>query len=152
MIDFDYVRANDVSDAIRKIAADSTARFIAGGTNLIDLMKEDVALPRRLIDITGLPLAKIEETATGGLRIGALVPNSALPMTSGSQRAIRCSRAQSLPAHRRSFATWPRPEAISCSGRVACISTTPRRACNKREPGSGCAARDGFNRMNAILG
>jgi xanthine dehydrogenase YagS FAD-binding subunit len=78
MIGFDYVKARDVSDAVSQIAREPNASFIAGGTNLIDLMKENVAQPRRLIDITGLPLGEIEETAAGGLRIGALVPNSDL--------------------------------------------------------------------------
>ena len=78
MIDFQYARANDVADAVRQIAADPHAKFIAGGTNLIDLMKEDVERPSRVIDITRLPLKAVEETAEGGLRIGALVPNSDL--------------------------------------------------------------------------
>ena len=78
MINFQYARPNDVSDAVRMIAGDPTAKFIAGGTNLIDLMKEDVERPSRLIDISRLPLGKIEETADGGVRIGALVPNSDL--------------------------------------------------------------------------
>ena len=78
MIAFDYVKARDVSDAVSQIAREPNARFIAGGTNLIDLMKENVTNPRRLIDITGLELAEIEETEAGGLRIGALVPNSDL--------------------------------------------------------------------------
>ena len=77
MINFQYARASDVADAVRMIATDPTAKFIAGGTNLIDLMKEDVARPARLIDISRLPLKTVEETA-GGLRIGALVPNSDL--------------------------------------------------------------------------
>src|SRR5215468_272764 len=76
MIDFQYARAHDVADAVRQMAADPAAKFIAGGTNLIDLMKEDVERPSRLIDISRLPLKTIEETADGGLRIGALVPNS----------------------------------------------------------------------------
>ena len=152
MIDFDYVRAHDVSDAIRKIAADSTARFIAGGTNLIDLMKENVALPRRLIDITGLPLAKIEETATGGLRIGALVPNSDLAY---DERIA--TRYPLLSSAILAGASAQLRNMASTGGnllqRTRCLyfyDTTT--ACNKREPGSGCAARDGFNRMNAILG
>ena len=62
MINFQYARANDVADAVRQIAADRNAKFIAGGTNLIDLMKEDVERPARLIDISRLPLDKIEET------------------------------------------------------------------------------------------
>jgi xanthine dehydrogenase YagS FAD-binding subunit len=78
MINFQYARATDVADAVRQIAADPAAKFIAGGTNLIDLMKEDVERPTRLIDISRLPLGKVEETADGGLRIGALVPNSDL--------------------------------------------------------------------------
>ena len=78
MINFQYARASDVADAVRMMAADPTAKFIAGGTNLIDLMKEDVERPSRLIDISRLPLNSVEETADGGLRIGALVPNSDL--------------------------------------------------------------------------
>ena len=78
MINFQYARANDVSDAVRQIAADPGAKFIAGGTNLIDLMKYDVQRPTRLVDISKLPLKTIEETGDGGLRIGALVPNSDL--------------------------------------------------------------------------
>ena len=78
MIDFDYVKARDVSDAVHQIAQNPAAKFIAGGTNLIDLMRENVAHPARLIDITGLPLTEIEDTKAGGLRIGALVPNSDL--------------------------------------------------------------------------
>src|SRR3979409_937352 len=79
MINFQYARANDVADAVRQIATDPTAKFIAGGTNLIDLMKQDVERPSRLIDISRLPLKSVEETADGGgLRIGALMPNSDL--------------------------------------------------------------------------
>ena len=78
MIDFQYARANDVADAVRQMAADPSAKLIAGGTNLLDLMKEDVERPSRLIDISRLPLNKVEETEDGGLRIGALVPNSDL--------------------------------------------------------------------------
>src|SRR3989442_2687989 len=78
MNNFGYTRASDVADAVRRIAADPAAKFIAGGTNLIDLMKEDVERPTRLIDISRLPLNKVEETAARGLRIGALVPNADL--------------------------------------------------------------------------
>jgi xanthine dehydrogenase YagS FAD-binding subunit len=73
---FSYVRADDVASAVREMAADNGARFIAGGTNLIDLMKENVARPSRLIDISRLPLNKIADTADGGLRLGALVSNA----------------------------------------------------------------------------
>src|SRR6478672_1453813 len=78
MNNFDYARASDVADAVRLIAADPGAKFIAGGTNLLDLMKDDVERPARLIDISRLPLTEVEETDDGGLRIGALVPNSDL--------------------------------------------------------------------------
>ena len=70
MINFQYARAADVADAVRQMAGDPAAKFIAGGTNLIDLMKEDVERPTRLIDISRLPLKSVEETADGGLRIG----------------------------------------------------------------------------------
>ena len=78
MIPFQYSRANDVADAVRMISAEPSAKFIAGGTNLVDLMKGDVERPSRLIDISRLPLKTVEPTADGGLRIGALVPNSDL--------------------------------------------------------------------------
>ena len=76
MINFQYSRAADVTDAVRQIAAEPGAKFVAGGTNLIDLMKEEVERPSRLIDISRLPLNTVEATADGGVRIGALVPNS----------------------------------------------------------------------------
>src|SRR3954454_19569147 len=78
MINFRYSRATDVPGAILLLAAHSGAKLIAGGTNLLDLMKENVEKPSRLIDISRLPLHKVEETADGGLLIGALVPNSDL--------------------------------------------------------------------------
>src|SRR5206468_1710019 len=73
---FEYTRATDIADAIRVRAADKSAQFIAGGTNLIDLMKENVTRPSRLIDITHLPLRAIEERQDGGLRLGALATNT----------------------------------------------------------------------------
>src|SRR5207244_8886380 len=78
MNNFGYTRARDVADAVRLIAADPAAKFIAGGTNLIDLMKENVTRPSPLIDITHLTLDKIEETEDGGLLNGALAANSNL--------------------------------------------------------------------------
>ena len=80
MINFEYTRATDVADAVRLIAADPKAKFIAGGTNLIDLMKYDVERPTRLIDISRLSLNSVEATADGGVRIGALVPISTSPI------------------------------------------------------------------------
>ncbi|HVG50149.1 MAG TPA: FAD binding domain-containing protein, partial [Xanthobacteraceae bacterium] len=76
MINFEYSRASNVADALRQIAANPTAKFIAGGTNLVDLMKVDVERPSLLIDISRVPLNKVEDAGGGGLRIGALVPNT----------------------------------------------------------------------------
>jgi xanthine dehydrogenase YagS FAD-binding subunit len=152
MINFQYSRANDVADAVRQIGADPAAKFIAGGTNLLDLMKEDVERPTRLIDITRLPLKTVEETAGGGVRIGALVPNSDLayhplieqryPVVSS---AIRAGASQQL----RNMAST----GGNLLQRTRCAyfydSVTP---CNKRVPGSGCSAINGINRGHAILG
>src|SRR5205807_430762 len=76
MNNFSYFRASAVADAVREVAEDDGNQFIAGGTNLIDLMKENVARPSRLIDITRLPLNRIEQRPDGGLRLGALVTNA----------------------------------------------------------------------------
>jgi xanthine dehydrogenase YagS FAD-binding subunit len=152
MINFQYTRANDVADAVRQIAADPTAKFIAGGTNLIDLMKEDVERPSRLIDISRLPLKSVEETKDGGLHIGALVSNSDLayhplieqryPLLSS---AILAGASQQL----RNMAST----GGNLLQRTRCFyfydTATP---CNKREPGSGCSATGGLNRISAILG
>jgi xanthine dehydrogenase YagS FAD-binding subunit len=152
MINFQYVRATDVADAVRQVATDPTAKFIAGGTNLIDLMKYDVERPQRLIDITRLPLKRVEKTPEGGLRIGALVPNSDLayhplieqhyPLLSS---AILAGASQQL----RNMAST----GGNLLQRTRCFYfydiATP---CNKRQPGSGCSAIEGVNRINAILG
>ncbi len=152
MISFRYSRAASVADAVSQLAATPGAKFIAGGTNLVDLMKMYVEKPAKLIDITRLPLDKVEETAGGGLRIGALVRNSDLayhpvverryPMLSS---ALLAGASQQL----RNMATV----GGNLVQRTRCAYfydiTTP---CNKREPGSGCSAIGGLNRMNAILG
>jgi xanthine dehydrogenase YagS FAD-binding subunit len=152
MINFQYARAADVADAVRQMAADPGAKLIAGGTNLLDLMKEDVETPTRLIDISRLPLREVAETPEGGLRIGALVPNSDLayhPLI--EQRypilasAILAGASQQL---RNMAATGG-----NLLQRTRCYyfydTATP---CNKRQPGSGCPAIGGLNRMHAILG
>src|SRR6201997_2363564 len=152
MINFRYARASDVSEAVRQIAADPTAKFIAGGTNLIDLMKEDVERPSRLIDISRLPLRQIEETGDGGLRIGALVPNSDL-----SYHPLIERRYPLLASAILAGASQQLRNMASTGGnllqRTRCHyfydTATP---CNKREPGSGCSAIHGINRMHAILG
>jgi len=152
MIGFDYVKARDIGDAVTQIARQPDARFIAGGTNLIDLMKENVAKPERLIDITGLPLAEIEETEAGGLRIGALVPNSDLAY----DRRVT-ERYPLLSSAILAGASAQLRNMASTGGnllqRTRCLYFYDTdTACNKREPGSGCGAIEGFNRMNAILG
>jgi len=152
MIGFQYVRANNVADAVRLIAADPGAKFVAGGTNLLDLMKEDVERPSRLVDISRLPLKAVEETADGGLRIGALVPNSDLayhPVVAGRYPMLGSAILAGASAQLRNMAST----GGNLLQRTRCPyfydTATP---CNKREPGSGCSAIGGHNRMNAILG
>ena len=149
---FSYVRAANIDQAMREIAAHPSAKFIAGGTNLIDLMKYDVERPMRLIDITHLALNTIEETEDGGLRIGALVTNTDLaydarvearyPMLSS---AILAGASQQL---RNAASTGGNlVQRTRCSYFYDVDSP-----CNKREPGTGCQALLGFNRYHALLG
>jgi xanthine dehydrogenase YagS FAD-binding subunit len=152
MNNFDYARATDIADAVRRITADANARFVAGGTNLVDLIREGVARPSRLIDITHLPLDRVEDTADGGLRIGALVRNSDLawhPQIEARYPLLASALLAGASAQLRNMATT----GGNLLQRTRCFyfydTTTP---CNKREPGSGCSARDGINRMHAILG
>jgi xanthine dehydrogenase YagS FAD-binding subunit len=152
MINFQYVRATDVADAVRQIAADPAAKFIAGGTNLLDLMKYDVERPARLIDITHLPLKTIEETANGGLRIGALVPNSDVayhPLIEARYPLLSSAILAGASQQLRNMAST----GGNLLQRTRCLyfydTATP---CNKREPGSGCSAINGINRINAVLG
>jgi xanthine dehydrogenase YagS FAD-binding subunit len=152
MINFRYARANDVADAVRQIAADPQARFIAGGTNLIDLMKYDVENPSQLIDISRLPLTAVVETADGGVRIGALVPNSDLayhPLIEQRYPILSSAILAGASQQLRNMAST----GGNLLQRTRCHYfydvATP---CNKREPGSGCSAIDGVNRMHAILG
>ena len=152
MIDFEYARATDVADAVRQMAADPGAKLIAGGTNLLDLMKEDVERPTRLIDISRLPLREVAETPEGGLRIGALVPNTDL-----AYHPLVEQRYPILASAILSGASQQLRNMASTGGnlvqRTRCYyfydTATP---CNKREPGSGCSAIGGLNRMHAILG
>jgi xanthine dehydrogenase YagS FAD-binding subunit len=152
MIDFEYARANDVADAVRRIAADPKAKFIAGGTNLVDLMKVDVEQPSRLIDISRLPLKTVEQSADGGLRIGALVPNSDLayhPLVEQRYPLLASAILAGASQQLRNMAST----GGNLVQRTRCAYfydlTTP---CNKRQPGSGCSAIDGLNRGHAILG
>jgi len=152
MINFQHVRASDVGDAVRRMAADPSARLIAGGTNLLDLMKEDVERPSQLVDITRLPLRTVEEAAAGGLRIGALVPNSDLayhPLVEQRYPVLASAILAGASAQLRNMAST----GGNLLQRTRCYYfydvTTP---CNKRRPGSGCSAVRGMNRIHAILG
>jgi xanthine dehydrogenase YagS FAD-binding subunit len=151
MINFQYARASDVADAISRIAADPAAKFIAGGTNLLDLMKYDVEQPPRLIDISRLPLKAVEDTPGGGLLIGALVPNSDL-----AYHPLIEQRYPLLASAILAGASQQLRNMASTGGnlqRTRCLyfydTVTP---CNKREPGGSCSAINGINRINAILG
>jgi xanthine dehydrogenase YagS FAD-binding subunit len=152
MIDFRYARANDVADAVRQLVGNPTAKFIAGGTNLIDLMKMDVERPTRVIDINRLPLKQVEGTPGGGLRIGALVRNSDLayhPLVEQRYPVLASALMAGASQQLRNMAST----GGNLLQRTRCAyfydTATP---CNKREPGSGCSAINGLNRMHAILG
>ena len=152
MINFQYVRAHDVAEAVRLVADAPGAKFIAGGTNLIDLMKEDVERPPRLVDISRLPLNRVEETAAGGLRVGALVHNADLayhPLVAARYPLLASAILAGASAQLRNMATT----GGNLLQRTRCAyfydTATP---CNKREPGSGCSAISGLNRGHAILG
>jgi xanthine dehydrogenase YagS FAD-binding subunit len=152
MIDFQFARASNVADAVRQMAASPGAKFVAGGTNLVDLMKMDVEQPAKLIDVNRLPLDKVEEVTGGGLRIGALVRNSDLAYHPQVER-----RYPMLTSALLAGASQQLRNMASVGGnllqRTRCAYfydiATP---CNKRQPGSGCSAIGGLNRMNAILG
>jgi xanthine dehydrogenase YagS FAD-binding subunit len=152
MINFHYTRATDVADAIRQLAADPRAKFVAGGTNLIDLMKMDVEQPTRVIDITRLPLKQVEMTPGGGLRIGALVRNTDLayhPLVEQRYPVLASAIMAGASQQLRNMAST----GGNLLQRTRCSYfydiATP---CNKRQPGSGCSAIDGINRGHAILG
>jgi xanthine dehydrogenase YagS FAD-binding subunit len=149
---FDYVRAARIDDAIAALA-DPDTRCLAGGTNLLDLMKGYVEQPARLVDITRLPLADIRSLPDGGLRIGALVPNSDL----ANDRNVR----ERYPLLSQALVSGASPQLRNMATvggnllqRTRChyFTDVAFEACNKRQPGSGCAAREGANRIHAILG
>jgi xanthine dehydrogenase YagS FAD-binding subunit len=149
---FTYTRAGDIASAVRELSGDAAARLIAGGTNLIDLMKENVSRPSRLVDITHLPLNRIEETKDGGLRLGALVTNTETAYNEQVEkrypllaRAILAGASAQL----RNMAT----NGGNLMQRTRCYYFYDTATlCNKREPGTGCSAIEGFNRIHAILG
>ena len=149
---FTYERAKSPAEAAAAAARIQGARFIAGGTNLLDLMKLQIETPIHLIDVNGLALDKIETTPEGGLRIGALVRNT------------------DLAAHervRRDYGLLSRALLAGASGQLRNSATTAgnllqrtrcpyfydtNQPCNKRQPGSGCAAIGGFSRQHAVVG
>ncbi|WP_432770152.1 MAG: xanthine dehydrogenase family protein subunit M [Sphingopyxis sp.] len=152
MKSFSYERATSPAAAATAAAAAPGARFIAGGTNLLDLMKLEIETPTHLIDVNGLALDKIEATPEGGLRIGALVRNTDL----AADKRVR-----------RDYGLLSRALLAGASGQLRNRATTAgnllqrtrcpyfydtNQPCNKRKPGSGCAAIGGFNRLHAVIG
>lgn len=152
MKSFTYERASTLTQAAASATQHAGARFIAGGTNLLDLMKLEIETPGHLIDVNGLPLDQIESTPEGGLRIGALVRNTDL--------------AADLRV-RRDYAVLTRALLAGASGQLRNQATTagnllqrtrcpyfydPNQPCNKREPGSGCSALVGYSRQLAVVG
>jgi xanthine dehydrogenase YagS FAD-binding subunit len=147
-----YQRAGSVAEALR-LARQPGAAFVAGGTNLIDLMKGGVAAPVLLVDVNRLPLAAVTPRAEGGLRIGALVRNSDLanhPLVREQFPLLAQALVSGASPQLRNMATV----GGNLMQRTRCyyFYDTAFAACNKRAPGSGCAARDGYNRIHAILG
>lgn len=149
---FTYTRAPDVATAVREAAGDRDAAFIAGGTNLVDLIKGNIARPRRLVDITRLPLDAIGETEAGGLRLGALVTNSDVahdPRVEQRYPLLSQAILSGASAQLRNMAST----GGNLLQRTRCYYFyDPAVACNKREPGTGCPAIAGVNRIHAILG
>ena len=152
MKSFTYERAHAPSEAAAAAARIQGVKFIAGGTNLLDLMKLEIETPTHLIDVNGLALDKIETTPAGGLRIGALVRNTDLAAN---------------PRVRRDYPLLSRALLAGASGQLRNKATTAgnllqrtrcpyfydtNQPCNKRQPGSGCAAIGGFNRQHAVMG
>ena len=152
MKSFTYERARTPAEAAATAARTPDAKFIAGGTNLLDLMKLQIEAPAHLIDVNTLALDKIEPTPEGGLRIGALVRNTDLAAD---------------PRVRSDYAVLSRALLAGASGQLRNKATTAgnllqrtrcpyfydtNQPCNKRKPGSGCSAIGGFNRSHAVLG
>jgi xanthine dehydrogenase YagS FAD-binding subunit len=149
---FSYEKAGSPAEAAAAAAKSPGAKFIAGGTNLLDLMKLQIEVPTHLIDVNGLGLDKIEPTSDGGLRIGALVRNTAL---AADERV------------RRDYAVLSRALLAGASGQLRNRATTAgnllqrtrcpyfydtAQPCNKRQPGSGCSAIGGFSRQLGVIG
>src|SRR5438105_1884082 len=150
---FAYSRVSQPDQAINAISPSNDVKFLAGGTNLIDLMKNGVEKPAKLVDINRLALADIEELPDGGLRIGALARNS----DTAEHRLVR----QKFPLLTQAILAGASPQLrnLATNGgnllqRTRCyyFTDTGFPQCNKRVPGSGCGALAGFNRIHAIFG
>jgi xanthine dehydrogenase YagS FAD-binding subunit len=152
MIELTYARAQDAADAVRQAAEGSDAKFIGGGTNLVDLMRENVERPTALIDVTGLA-STIDATADGGLLIGAGARNTAVaehPLVRSRYPMLTRAIVAGASAQIRNMATV----GGNLLQRTRCtyFYDTEGSRCNKRDPGQGCDAIEGFNRIHAILG
>lgn len=152
MIAFDYLRPHSIDTALRAARQRPESRFIAGGTNMLDLMKLGIERPPHLIDVGALDMKTIEETPEGGLRIGALVTNGDLaadPRVRAHYPVLSRAILAGASAQLRNKATT----GGNLLQRTRCFYFyDPASACNKRAPGSGCSAIGGFNRIMAILG
>lgn len=149
---FRYERATDPRAAVALLAADPDARFLAGGTNLVDLMKLGAETPELLVDVSRLPFDKVEEGEAGGLRIGAAVRNTQLashPLVRERYRVLSQSLLSGASVQLRNTAT----AGGNLLQRTRCLYfQDPGKPCNKRRPGSGCPAREGEHRDLAVLG
>ena len=152
MRDFTYSRAQDQQAALSLLSQSTSTKFLGGGTNLIDLMRENIEQPDALVDITRLPLSSIEELPEGGLRIGALARNSQVAgnkLVRERYPVLSQAILMGASAQLRNMATT----GGNLMQRTRCYYFYDSAAnCNKRRPGSGCDAIEGFNRIHAILG
>jgi xanthine dehydrogenase YagS FAD-binding subunit len=148
---FTYERATNLRQAAAAVAEKPGAKFIGGGTNLLDLMKLGIERPTHLVDVTRLPLNRIEDSE-GGLRIGSQVTNSDLA-AEGRVRQRYPLLSMALLAGASGQLRNKATTGGNLLQRTRCLYFyDTSKPCNKREPGSGCAALEGFNRMNAVLG
>jgi xanthine dehydrogenase YagS FAD-binding subunit len=149
---FQFNQAKTVSSALEAVRSQTEAKFVAGGTTLVDLMKLNVEIPKKVVDINSLPLTQIESTPDGGLKIGAMVRNSDLAHDETVQQRYTVLSEALLSG------ASPQLRNMASTGgnllqRTRCYYFRDTAyPCNKREPGSGCPAIDGFNRIHAILG
>src|SRR6266436_8965938 len=152
MKNFAYARAENAQTAVNLVSQNGSAKFLGGGTNLVDLMRENIEQPDALVDVTNLPFNQIEELADGGISIGAAVKNTAV----ANHRTVR-----------ERYPFLSQAILFGASGQIRNMATVggnlmqrtrcyyfydEASRCNKRTPGAGCDAIGGFNRIHAILG